>query len=218
MERASGNGRPFCLAAVRLPAGGSRRMDAPMSHASACILVACCALIAAPTPLAAAKPLPIHAAAIHWPGADGRLVHGYMALPAKARGRQPAVLVLTDGAVAGQTAAHALVDALASAGFLACTPRGDEPDADLGASLAWLRTNRYATGKLAIVALGPAATARAVAIDINADGVPAATALLVFDAAPTGTPPRPPTLSLPPPPLDDDLPPQATTFLKEHLR
>ena len=44
-------------------------------------------------------PPPPKVGAIYWPGA-GHVLHGYMAIPAKAHGPQPAVLVLpgTNGA------------------------------------------------------------------------------------------------------------------------
>ena len=162
-----------------------------------------------------AAPPAIRTAAIHWPGIEDHVVHGYMAIPAKARGRQPAVLVLADPAAVGQSTAHALVDALARAGFLACTPRGDETLADLGASMRWLQGNRYATGRIALVALGGVAALRAGEIATMADTPP--TALLSFAEQTLPTSPMP-TLALPLPAHDAGLPPAAIAFLKEHLR
>ena len=55
-------------------------------------------IAAAGVPAGAASRLPPpKIGAIRWPG-PGYDLHGYMAIPAKARGRQPAVLVLPDGA------------------------------------------------------------------------------------------------------------------------
>jgi dienelactone hydrolase len=112
------------------------------------------ALAALPT--AAAKRLPPpKIGAIYWPGA-GRVLHGYMAIPAKAHGPQPAILVLP-GANGADRFAMGLTDALAVAGFVACLPKAPLLLEDGVASVRWLATNRYATGKVAAVGVGEGA-------------------------------------------------------------
>lgn len=107
-------------------------------------------------PAGAAKtPPPPKVGAIYWPGA-GHTLHGYMAIPAKAHGPQPAVLVLpgTNGA---DRFALGLTDALALAGFVACVPKAPLLLDDGVATLRWLATNRYATGKVATVGVAEGA-------------------------------------------------------------
>lgn len=106
-------------------------------------------------PLRAAKrPLPPKVGAIRWPG-PGHDLHGYMAIPAKAHGRQPAVLVLPDAGA--DRFVLGLTDALALAGFVACVARDPLSLDEARASLRWLGTNAYATGKVAAVGLGAGA-------------------------------------------------------------
>jgi len=106
-------------------------------------------------PLRAAKaPPPPKVGAIRWPG-PGHELHGYMAIPARAHGRQPAVLVLPDAG-----ADHfvlGLTDALALAGFVACVAKEPLSLDESLASLRWLATNAYATGKVAAVGVGAGA-------------------------------------------------------------
>jgi len=92
--------------------------------------------------------------AIRWPG-PGYDLHGYMAIPAKARGRQPAVLVLPDGGA--DTFALGLTDALAVAGFVTCAAKTALSFNEANATLHWLATNAYATGRVAAVGLGAGA-------------------------------------------------------------
>jgi hypothetical protein len=100
---------------------------------------------------AARRPSPPKVGAIHWPG-PGYDLHGYMAIPAKAQGPQPAVLVLPDAGA--DTFALGLTDALAVAGFVTCTPKTALSLEEATATLHWLATNAYATGRVAAVALG----------------------------------------------------------------
>lgn len=107
-------------------------------------------------PLSAARPLaPPKVGAIRWPG-PGHDLHGFMAIPAKAHGRQPAVLVLPD--TGADRFALDLTDALALAGFVACVAKDPLSLDEALASLRWLGTNAYATGKVAVIGLGAGAT------------------------------------------------------------
>jgi dienelactone hydrolase len=92
--------------------------------------------------------------AIHWPG-PGYDLHGYMAIPAKAHGPQPAILVLPDGGA--DTFALGLTDALAVAGFVSCAPTTALSFEEVIATLHWLATNAYATGKVAAIGVGAGA-------------------------------------------------------------
>lgn len=104
-------------------------------------------------PAAATRPPPPPKTAnIHWPGA-GRELHGYMAIPAKARGAQPAVLIVPDVSGADPFA-RSLADQLATAGFVSCVPGQLASLEDAAATVHWLATNAYATGKVAAVGLG----------------------------------------------------------------
>jgi hypothetical protein len=78
-----------------------------------------------------------------------------MAIPAKAYGPQPAVLVLPDGS--SDTFALSLTDALALAGFVTCAPKTALSYDEANATLHWLATNAYATGKVAAVGVGAGA-------------------------------------------------------------
>jgi dienelactone hydrolase len=91
-------------------------------------------------------------AAIRWPGPVGDL-HGYMAVPAEARGPQPAVLVIPDTSGADRFALG-LVDALAVAGMVACLPKALSSLQDGVTTARWLATNRYSTGRVAAIGLG----------------------------------------------------------------
>ena len=101
---------------------------------------------------AAKSPPPPKIGAIYWPGPTHDL-HGFMAVPAKARGPQPAVLVLPGPAGADQFALG-LTDALALAGFVACVPKTPLALDECLATLRWLATNPFATGKVAAVGFG----------------------------------------------------------------
>jgi len=103
-------------------------------------------------PAFAGKPMPPKVGAIRWPGSEHDL-HGFMAIPAKAHGRQPAVLIVPDGDGADKFALS-LTDWLALAGFVACIPRALPSLDDALATVRWLATNRYATGKVAAIGLG----------------------------------------------------------------
>jgi len=105
-------------------------------------------------PVVAAKhsPPPPKVGAIRWPG-PGYDLHGFMAVPAKAHGRQPAVLLVPDTSGADQFALG-LADSLALAGFMACLPKALASLDDALATVHWLATNRYATGKVAALAWG----------------------------------------------------------------
>jgi len=101
---------------------------------------------------AAKRPPAPKVGAIRWPG-PGYELHGYMAVPGKAQGPQPAVLVIPDTDGAG-TFALGLTDALAEAGFVACLPRALASLDEALATLRWLATNRYATGRVGAVGIG----------------------------------------------------------------
>jgi len=101
---------------------------------------------------AAKSPPPPKIGAIYWPGPTHDL-HGFMAVPAKAHGPQPAVLVLSGPAGADQFALG-LTDALALAGFVACVPKTPLALDECLATLRWLATNPFATGKVAAVGFG----------------------------------------------------------------
>jgi hypothetical protein len=104
-------------------------------------------------PTYAAKPLPSpKVGAIRWPG-PGYELHGYMAVPAKAHGPQPAVLAIFDRAGA-DTFALGLTDALALAGFVTCMPRALASLDEGLATVRWLATNNYATGRVGAVGIG----------------------------------------------------------------
>jgi len=90
--------------------------------------------------------------AIRWPG-PGYGLHGYMAVPAKAHGPQPAVLVIP-GAEGADRFALGLTDALALAGFVACIPSAMASLDEGLATVRWLATNAYATGKVGAVGIG----------------------------------------------------------------
>jgi carboxymethylenebutenolidase len=103
--------------------------------------------------LASARPpAPPKIAAIRWPGPNGDL-HGYMAIPAQARGPQSAVLVIPDTSGSDRFALG-LVDALAIAGFVACLPKALASLDEALATVRWLATNRYGTGRVAAIGLG----------------------------------------------------------------
>jgi len=110
------------------------------------------AATALPVFAARRAPPPPKVGAIRWPG-PGHDLHGFMAIPAKAHGRQPAVLVVPDTTGADRFALG-LADSLALAGFVACVPRALASLDDALATVRWLATNRYATGKVAAIGLG----------------------------------------------------------------
>jgi dienelactone hydrolase len=109
------------------------------------------AAIALPAFAAKTPPLP-KVGAIRWPG-PGYELHGFMAVPARARGPQPAVLVIPDTSGA-DTFALGVTDALALAGFVTCIPRALASLDEGLATVRWLATNRYATGKVGAVGIG----------------------------------------------------------------
>ena len=102
--------------------------------------------------IARRTPEPPKVGAIRWPG-PGYELHGYMAVPANAHGPQPAVLVIPDTNGPDQFALG-LTDALARAGFVTCIPRALASIDEADATLRWLATNRYATGKVGAVGIG----------------------------------------------------------------
>jgi len=97
-------------------------------------------------------PPPPKIGAIRWPG-PGYELHGLMAIPAKAHGPQPAILVIPDTNGPDPFALH-LTDALAEAGLVACIPRALASIDEALATLHWLASNRYATGKVGAVGIG----------------------------------------------------------------
>jgi len=109
------------------------------------------AAVALPAWAAKAPPAP-KVGAIRWPG-PGYELHGFMAVPAKAHGPQPAVLVVPDTTGVDKFALG-LTDALARAGFVTCIPRALASVDEAAATVRWLATNRYATGKVGAVGLG----------------------------------------------------------------
>ena len=124
-------------------------------------LAATAAFVATPAGLRAAP----RAARITWPGL-GRPLHGVMAISSKARGPQPAVLVLGDEAAPGALTGH-LLDRLADAGLVACALdltadnlAIDAPAAldDALATIRWLGGNAYATGRVGAFGVGRGAT------------------------------------------------------------
>jgi len=104
--------------------------------------------------LASRAPEPPKVGAIRWPGL-GHDLHGYMAVPARAHGPQPAILVFPDGEA--DAFSLGLTDALALAGFVACVAKAPLSFEEAAATLRWLGTNHYATGKVGGVAMGAAA-------------------------------------------------------------
>ncbi|UAK23995.1 dienelactone hydrolase family protein [Sphingomonas nostoxanthinifaciens] len=110
---------------------------------------------------------------IHWTVAPGRELHGYMALPAKARGHQPAVMVVHENR--GLTDhIRDVARRVALAGFVACAPDflsgvggtpADEDQAramigkldlaqttaDAVGTVRWLGGNAFATGKVGAI-------------------------------------------------------------------
>jgi dienelactone hydrolase len=137
---------------------------------------------------------PPKTANIHWAG-PGHELHGYMAIPGKAHGAQPAVLVVHDAGGA-DAFLRGFADRLADAGFVACAPSRLASLEEGAATVRWLATNRYSTGKVAAVGLGwggalvdrLAASPQlllAAAVTFGASeetAVPAATPLLQLDA------------------------------------
>jgi len=152
---------------------------------------------------AAKQASPPKASFIHWPG-PGHELHGFMAVDQKAHGPQPAVLVLGGP----PDYAQAVTIWLGAAGVFACWPRSVTIP-DLQATVRWLTTNAYATGKIGAVLLNAA------------DILPALAPSLVCAVAvgPAIDTPDLPLLKLDR--LAPDTPAgyvRATAFLKEHLR
>lgn len=131
----------------------------------------------AASPAAAALIAPddrrLKTANVRWTAPAGRELHGYMAIPARAHGRQPAVLVAHENRGLNDHVRD-VARRVALAGFVACAPDflsgigGTPPDedaaraavagldpqrtvADALATVRWLKTNRYATGKVGAV-------------------------------------------------------------------
>lgn len=100
----------------------------------------------------------VNATAIRWPVGPARELHGYMAIPARARGRQPAVLIIGGGDTP-DPASRALVRSTAQAGFVACTANRaaivpERLAEDMQASAAWLANGRYGTGRIGAIGVG----------------------------------------------------------------
>jgi hypothetical protein len=94
----------------------------------------------------------VNEAAIHWPIGGGREMHGFMAISARARGRQPAILVIGTP----DSFARDLVKSVAQAGFVACTTNAaalsrDRLADDMRATVGWLANGRYGTGRVGAV-------------------------------------------------------------------
>ncbi len=126
-------------------------------------------------------------AAIHWPIGPGRELHGYMAIPARARGRQPAVVVI-GGRDTPDPFARQLVRSAARAGFVTCTANRASvlPDTivdDMRATARWLADGRYGTGRVAAVGLGSGV---ATTLALAAEGALVA-AVTFGDAAPVAS-------------------------------
>lgn len=170
-------------------------------------------------PAAAAKRLPPpKIGAIYWPG-PGHDLHGFMAIPATAHGPQPAVLVLP-GAGGADQYARGLTDALALAGFVACVPRTALSIDEALATVRWLATNRYGTGKVAAVGIGDS--------DALVGGLAVSPGTLLSCGIVFGDPPSAhadgavPVLHLPSPSNQDQSAylaswQEAVAFLEEHL-
>jgi carboxymethylenebutenolidase len=103
----------------------------------------------------------IKAQPIRWPSDDGGMLHGFMAIPARAKGRQPAVLVLAaPGGPPG--VGSGLAASVAQAGLIACAPdaamvaaavadQASRALRDLEATIRWLGHNAYATGAVGLL-------------------------------------------------------------------
>ncbi len=124
----------------------------------------------------------VNEAAIRWPVSPTRELHGYMAIPAKARGRQPAVLVI-GGRDTPDPFARQLVRSIAQTGFVACTANAaaimaDTLADDMRATALWLANGRYGTGRVGAIGLdGGVRATRVLAGTLSAavtfgDGIP----------------------------------------------
>ena len=168
--------------------------------------------------VAARHPHPPKIGAIGWPG-PGHDLHGFMAIPAKAHGPQPAVLVLPDAGGADQYA-RGLTDALALAGFVACVPRTALSMDEALATVRWLATNRYGTGKVAAVGIGDSdALVRGLAVS---QGTLLSCGIVFGDPESTHADGTVPVLHLPSPSNQDQSAylgswREAVAFLEEHL-
>ena len=103
----------------------------------------------------------VNEAAIRWPVGAGRELHGFMAIPARARGRQPAIMVIGDPDTPDATS-RALVRSVAQAGFVACTPNAASFQSttvadDMRATAQWLANSRYGTGRVGGIGVGKGA-------------------------------------------------------------
>lgn len=145
---------------------------------------------ALPAMAARHTPPPPKVGAIRWSGA-GHDLHGFMAIPAKAHGRQPAVLVVPDTSGVDQFALG-LTDALALAGFVACIPKTLASIDDVAATVRWLGTNRYSTGKVAAIGLGRGGE---MVREIGGAAQSGLAAVVLLGALPLAQP-EPPTLAL----------------------
>ncbi len=131
----------------------------------------------------------VNESAVHWPIGGGREQHGFMAVSARARGRQPAVLVI-GGRDTPDAFARALVHSVAQAGFVACTINAaavvpDRLTDDLRATAAWLANGRYGTGRIGAIGLG---SGTAGTIALAAGGALVAAVLFGEGTAPAGIP------------------------------
>ncbi|WP_420139407.1 dienelactone hydrolase family protein [Sphingomonas sp.] len=133
--------------------------------------------VAARHPKPPKAPPPPKTANIRWPG-PGHDLHGYMAIPAKAHGPQPAVLVVHDAGGADPFT-RGLCDQLAAAGFVACAPIRLASLEEAVATVHWLASNAYATGKVAGLGLGWGAS---LLERVAASPQPQLTAMVTFSA------------------------------------
>jgi hypothetical protein len=129
--------------------------------------------------------LEVNEAAIRWPVAGNRELHGFMAIPARARGRQPAIIVI-GGPDTSDAAARALVRSVAQAGFIACTPNIASFQAatfadDMRATARWLANGHYGTGRVGGIGMDKGADTATV---LTGDGTLAA-AVTLGDVTPT---------------------------------
>jgi dienelactone hydrolase len=169
----------------------------------------------------------IKAQPIRWPSGDGGMLHGFMAIPARAKGRQPAVLVLAEpGGPPGL--GSSLAAAIAQAGLIACAPDAamvaaaaadQAPRAlrDLEATIGWLGHNDYATGAVGL--LGTQRTNALLGRLAATSGV-SATVILGAEVRLTATGTTPTILALP---AADSAEwanswPRAMAYLREHLQ
>lgn len=155
--------------------------------------------VAMAMPAAARRPAPPREGLIWWAGPGGRHIHGRMAIPAPALGRQPAVLILGDGMAPDPVVLQA-VETVAATGLIACTPDfaasgPTTPDwlrANTLATIRWLATNAYATGYVGAIGFGSGAARLAALAAAGNSGL----AALALFPRPGWQPPRAITVPL----------------------